>query len=113
MRADFALKGLPDDPSAPGNAFDGAVALPMAVLLREALDHNVATMARYCAENGVLLAPHAIAWTNELFRDIGRAALQGMVELSLGRRPKGMVNPEVLERPGFQAKWKRFGGGAS
>ncbi|MEV0714328.1 alanine racemase [Asanoa sp. NPDC050611] len=58
MRADFSHKGLPDDPSAPGDVFDGTVALPRAVLLREALDHNIATMARYCAENGVLLAPH-------------------------------------------------------
>ncbi len=56
----------------------------------------------------VLLAPHSIAWTNELFRDIGRAVCQGMVDLFHGRRPRGMVNPEVLERPGFQKKWQRL-----
>jgi phosphoglycerate dehydrogenase-like enzyme len=55
----------------------------------------------------VLLAPHSIAWTNEMFRDIGRAACQGMVDLSLRRPPRGMVNPQVLERPGFQQKWDR------
>jgi phosphoglycerate dehydrogenase-like enzyme len=55
----------------------------------------------------VLLAPHSIAWTNEMFRDIGRAVCQGMVDLSQGRPPRGMINPEVLERPGFQVKWKR------
>jgi phosphoglycerate dehydrogenase-like enzyme len=61
----------------------------------------------------VLLAPHSIAWTNELFRDIGRAACQGMVDLSLGRRPKGVVNPQVFEQPGFQAKWKRLCNGVN
>ena len=55
--------------------------------------------------DNVLLAPHCIAWTNELFRDIGRAACQGMIDLATGRKPRGIVNPEVLERPGFLRKW--------
>lgn len=58
--------------------------------------------------DNVLLAPHSIAWTNELFRDIGRAACQGMVDLSLGRRPRGVVNPQVFDKPSFQAKWARL-----
>src|SRR5262249_7794988 len=58
--------------------------------------------------DNVLLAPHAIAWTEELFRDIGRMAFQGMIELVHGRRPRGAVNPEVFDRPGFQAKWNRI-----
>ena len=57
--------------------------------------------------DNVLLAPHCIAWTDELFRDIGRAACQGMLDLVAGNRPRGIVNPGVLERPGFLAKWKR------
>lgn len=61
--------------------------------------------------NNVLLAPHCIAWTDELFRDIGRAVCRGMLDLAEGRVPKGMVNREVLERPGFKAKWKRIIGG--
>jgi phosphoglycerate dehydrogenase-like enzyme len=65
---------------------------------------------RFGELENVLLAPHSIAWTNELFRDIGRAVCQGMVDLSLGRKPKGVVNPEVFDRPGFQAKWKRWCG---
>lgn len=58
--------------------------------------------------DNVLLAPHCVAWTDELFRDIGRAACQGMIDLANGRRPAGVVNPEVLDRPGFQAKWRRL-----
>lgn len=56
----------------------------------------------------VLLAPHSIAWTNELFRDIGRSACQALLELSLGRRPSGTVNPEVFDSLRFQQKWKRL-----
>ncbi|HSU53570.1 MAG TPA: NAD(P)-dependent oxidoreductase [Candidatus Dormibacteraeota bacterium] len=56
----------------------------------------------------VLLAPHCIAWTDELFRDIGKAACQVMVDLSHGKEPFGMLNPEVLDRPGFKAKWAKW-----
>jgi phosphoglycerate dehydrogenase-like enzyme len=63
---------------------------------------------RFGQLDNVLLAPHAIAWTDELFRDIGRTVCQGMVDLALGRRPHGVVNPEVFERAGFQAKWARL-----
>lgn len=63
---------------------------------------------RWADLDNVLLAPHSIAWTDELFRDIGRAACQGMLDLACGLRPRGMVNPEVLNRPGFQAKWDRL-----
>ena len=62
------------------------------------------------ALDNVLLAPHCIAWTDELFRDIGRAVCQGMVDLSRGERPCGVVNPQVFERPGFREKWARVRG---
>jgi phosphoglycerate dehydrogenase-like enzyme len=57
--------------------------------------------------DNVLLAPHCIGWTEELFRDIGRMACRQMLDLSLGRRPHGVLNPEVLDRPGFREKWQR------
>jgi phosphoglycerate dehydrogenase-like enzyme len=56
----------------------------------------------------VLLAPHAIAWTDEMFREMGRTSCQSMVELAAGRAPRGVVTREVLERPGFQQKWARL-----
>jgi phosphoglycerate dehydrogenase-like enzyme len=59
---------------------------------------------RFAELDNVLLAPHSIAWTNELFEDIGRTAIQSILDVRSGRRPHGMVNPEVLERAGFQAK---------
>jgi len=68
----------------------------------------VTTPHRFGELDNVLLAPHSIAWTNEMFRDIGRAACQVMVDLSLGRKPRGVLNPELFDRPQFQAKWKRY-----
>ncbi|MDG3006090.1 hydroxyacid dehydrogenase [Paludisphaera mucosa] len=63
---------------------------------------------RFGTLDNVLLAPHCIAWTDELFRDIGRSACQGMLDLALGRTPRGVVNPGVFDRPGFQEKWARL-----
>jgi phosphoglycerate dehydrogenase-like enzyme len=63
---------------------------------------------RFRELDNILLAPHSIAWTNELFRDIGRAACQGIVDFSRGVRPPGVVNAEVLDRSSFQDKWKRL-----
>jgi phosphoglycerate dehydrogenase-like enzyme len=68
----------------------------------------VTAPSRFTDLDNVLLAPHSIAWTDELFRDIGRAACRVMVELSVGRRPHGVLNPELFERPSFQSKWKRL-----
>lgn len=67
-----------------------------------------ATPPRFADLENVLLAPHSIAWTNELFRDIGRMACQSLADLAQGRRPHGIVNAEVLDRPGFQEKWNRL-----
>lgn len=61
--------------------------------------------------DNVLLAPHSIAWTNELFRDIGRAACQSMLDLSLGRRPQGVLNSQLFQRASFRDKWRRTVGG--
>jgi phosphoglycerate dehydrogenase-like enzyme len=57
--------------------------------------------------DNVLLAPHCIAWTGELFRDIGRAAWQVMIDLYQGIRPRGVLNPEVFAHSKFQDKWRR------
>lgn len=62
---------------------------------------------RFGELENVILAPHSIAWTNELFRDIGHTACQSMLALSQGHRPKGVLNPELFERESFQRKWER------
>ncbi|MEX2168543.1 MAG: NAD(P)-dependent oxidoreductase [Pirellulales bacterium] len=63
---------------------------------------------RFGALDNVLLAPHSIAWTHEMFRDIGRVACQGMLDVACGRRPHGVINPEVFDRPRFRDKWNRL-----
>jgi phosphoglycerate dehydrogenase-like enzyme len=63
---------------------------------------------RFGTLDNVLLAPHCIAWTDEIFRDIGRAVCRGMIDLAHGRRPRGVVNPQVFDRPGFRRKWERL-----
>jgi phosphoglycerate dehydrogenase-like enzyme len=63
---------------------------------------------RFGALDNVLLAPHSIAHTRELFRDIGRAVCRGMLALSCGQRPHGVLNPDVFDRPSFQMKWRRL-----
>ena len=63
---------------------------------------------RWSDLDNVILAPHSIAWTEELFRDIGRSVCQGMLDISSGRRPKHVVNPEVFSRPSFCEKWERI-----
>lgn len=62
---------------------------------------------QFAGIDNLLLAPHSIGWTNELFRDIGQTACQSMLDLSLGRRPNGVLNPELFERPAFLEKWGR------
>jgi phosphoglycerate dehydrogenase-like enzyme len=75
-------------------------------------DEPVTLPHRFADLDNVLLAPHCIAWTDELFRDIGRTAACGIIALCHGERPAGVVNPEVFERPGFQEKWARLTAGA-
>ncbi len=65
---------------------------------------------RFGELENVILAPHSIAWTAELFRDIGRTACQCMLDLSRGKRPIGVLNPELFERKGFRNKWSRITG---
>lgn len=60
----------------------------------------------------VILAPHSIAWTDELFRDVGRTASRAIVDLARGIYPRGVVNSEVFERRGFQTKWTRIVSGS-
>lgn len=56
------------------------------------------------AMENVLLAPHALAWTDELVLGNSMADARGLVRLARGEAPDAVVNREVLERPGFQRK---------
>jgi len=58
----------------------------------------------------VILAPHAVAWTRECFRDNSLLACRNVLAVSQGSAPEHVVNREVLARPGCQeklARWRR------
>jgi phosphoglycerate dehydrogenase-like enzyme len=52
----------------------------------------------------VVLAPHAIGWTDECFQAIGESAIRSILSVRRGEKPFGLVNPEVWERPAFREK---------
>ena len=60
------------------------------------------------ALDNVIVAPHAMAWTNELMKNNGYEACDNVLALASGKIPGGVVNREVLERPGFLEKLARY-----
>jgi phosphoglycerate dehydrogenase-like enzyme len=56
----------------------------------------------------VILSSHSIAWTEELFRDMGRIDCEGALAVWRGQPPPNVVNPDVLARPGFRQKLTRY-----
>jgi phosphoglycerate dehydrogenase-like enzyme len=59
--------------------------------------------------DNVLLAPHAIAWTHELFQEISLMCCQQAMALSNGNIPAGLINHDVRERPNFLEKLRVWG----
>jgi phosphoglycerate dehydrogenase-like enzyme len=62
----------------------------------------------FFALENVIVAPHGLAWTRELAHDNGCEACDNMLAVARGEAPGGIVNPEVLDRPGFKAKLERY-----
>lgn len=66
------------------------------------VDHPLVQM-----EN-VILSPHALAWTDDLYEMNGTLACQQLLSVFQGQTPRYPVNRAVLEKPGFQAKLARL-----
>jgi D-3-phosphoglycerate dehydrogenase len=49
--------------------------------------------------DNVIVAPHALAWTDEMFGNIARTAIGAVLAVQAGRRPEFLVNPEALAHP--------------
>jgi phosphoglycerate dehydrogenase-like enzyme len=55
------------------------------------------------ALDNVVLAPHALCWTDECFAGNGRSACQSIVDVAAGRAPQHIVNREALKH----ARWSQ------
>lgn len=56
----------------------------------------------------VILAPHTLAWTDQLYALNGAGAARNVLAVLEGRIPAATVNRDVLRNPRFQAKQARF-----
>ncbi|MFT3748051.1 MAG: NAD(P)-dependent oxidoreductase [Agriterribacter sp.] len=52
----------------------------------------------FFAMDNVLMAPHCIAWTNELFREIGRMACTQVVQVAQGKIPDHVLNTDITDQ---------------
>lgn len=48
--------------------------------------------------DNVLLAPHCIAWTHELFREIGRTACTQVADIAQGKIPAHILNTDIVDK---------------
>jgi D-3-phosphoglycerate dehydrogenase len=53
--------------------------------------------------DNVILAPHALCWTDQCFAGNGAADVKAVIEVQHGREPRGVVNRAVLQTE----RWKR------
>jgi phosphoglycerate dehydrogenase-like enzyme len=60
------------------------------------------------ALDNVIVTPHWLASTADVWRGTARATAEGMLRAAVGEVPDDVVNREVLDRPGFRAKLARF-----
>ena len=58
--------------------------------------------------SNVTLAPHNIAWTDELAFGMGRSAFSAIKSISQGAIPQFVVNKDVLTTPQFKAKLEKY-----
>jgi phosphoglycerate dehydrogenase-like enzyme len=58
--------------------------------------------------DNVILSSHSIAWTEEMFRDMGRIDCEGALAVYRGEPPACVVNTQVLNRPGFLRKLEKY-----
>jgi phosphoglycerate dehydrogenase-like enzyme len=49
--------------------------------------------------DNVIVSPHSLAWTDELFSNIARTAIGALLAVAAGKQPQFLVNTEVLSHP--------------
>ena len=54
--------------------------------------------------DNVIVTPHALCWTDQHFAGSGAADVRAVMAVMAGRAPSGIVNRDVVDRPGWQAR---------
>jgi phosphoglycerate dehydrogenase-like enzyme len=60
------------------------------------------------ALDNVILSPHALCWTDECFRGIGRSACTSILDVAAGKAPAYVVNRSAVEHPRLTEKLRRY-----
>jgi phosphoglycerate dehydrogenase-like enzyme len=58
--------------------------------------------------DNVILAPHALCWTDQCFAGNGAADVKAVLDIQHGRVPRGVVNRAVLDQPRFKARLEAY-----
>jgi phosphoglycerate dehydrogenase-like enzyme len=58
--------------------------------------------------DNVILAPHALCWTDQCFAGNGAADVKAVIDIQHGRVPTGVVNREVIDDPRFRARLQKY-----
>lgn len=61
----------------------------------------------FALEN-VIVAPHALGWTDESAMGMGSNVIESILAVREGRVPVALANPEVIDSPKFQEKLARL-----
>ena len=61
------------------------------------------------AMDNVMLAPHALCFTDQCMAGLGKADIDACLAVMSGKAPSAVVNRDVLDRPGFKAALEDFG----
>ena len=56
------------------------------------------------ALDNVILIPHSLAWTDQLFGAIGHSVVESILAIKHGKIPDNVVNTEVMQNPLFLEK---------
>ena len=59
--------------------------------------------------DNVILAPHALCWTDQCFAGIGASAVRSVLDVADGHIPRGLVNRAVLEHARWQGRSPAMG----
>jgi phosphoglycerate dehydrogenase-like enzyme len=60
--------------------------------------------------DNVIVAPHALCWTDQCFAGNGAADVKAVLDLMQGQVPRGVVNRAVVDSPRFKARLEAYRG---